>query len=277
MNRAQSRSTLIALKKRPALWCAVVVFGSGWTLSAQDLSTIIMTQGHPQDYSQADIMHGARIYADQCDRCHGKDGAGVSGVDFRSGRFRNADTDRALGTVITRGITTSGMPAFAFDPADLSGVIAYLRNFNNLDRGSLRPGDPGRGRLVFEGKGACLSCHRVQDKGSRKAPDLSEIGALRSAGIIERSLTDPNGQLLPINRPVHIVTRDGKTIDGRRLNEDTYTVQIADSEGRLLSFSKANLREFTVSTKAAMPSYKGELAQDELADLISYLLTLKGQ
>jgi hypothetical protein len=73
------------------------------------------------------------------------------------------------------------------------------------------------------------------------------------------------------------VTRDGKTIDGRRLNEDTYTVQIADSEGRLLSFSKANLREFTVSTKAAMPSYKGELAQDELADLISYLLTLKGQ
>ena len=39
--------------------------------------------------------------------------------------------------------------------------------------------------------------------------------------------------MMPINRPVHIVTREGKTIDGRRVNEDTYTVQVADQDGRL--------------------------------------------
>ena len=79
------------------------------------------------------------------------------------------------------------------------------------------------------------------------------------------------------NRPVHIVTRDGKVIDGRRLNEDTYTVQIADEEGRLLSLAKADLREFKISTKSPMPSYKGELTPEELADLVSYLLSLKDQ
>ncbi len=129
----------------------------------------------------------------------------------------------------------------------------------------------------FEGKGACLSCHRVNGKGSRKAPDLSDIGSVRSAGSIERSLMEPNVQMMPINRPVHIVTREGKVIDGRRLNEDTYTVQIADQEGRLWSLQKSGLREFTVSTKSNMPSYKGELTPAEMSDLVSYLLTLKGQ
>ena len=247
-------------------------------LYAQDRATaMITTSGHPEDYSQADIQHGAAVYSEQCDRCHGRDGAGVSGIDFRTGKFRNADTDRQLGTVITRGIATAGMPAFGLDGSDLVGVIAYLRNFNSLDRGSMKPGNAERGRTIFESKGACLNCHRVQDKGSRRAPDLSDIGATRSAGILERTLTDPSGQLFPINRPVHIVTRDGRTIDGRRVNEDTYTVQIADEQGRLVSLAKGDLKEFRISNKAAMPSYKGELATDEIADLVAYLLKLKGQ
>src|SRR5208282_577684 len=119
--------------------------------------------------------------------------------------------------------------------------------------GSLKPGDAARGKLVFEGKGACLSCHRVGEQGSRKAPDLSDIGSLRAAGFLERTLTDPNGQLLPINRPVHIVTKTGETIDGRRLNEDTYTVQVTDAEGRLISLTKRDLREFRVATTSTMP------------------------
>jgi mono/diheme cytochrome c family protein len=28
-----------------------------------------------------------------------------------------------------------------------------------------------RGQAIFEGKGACLGCHRVNNVGSRKAPD----------------------------------------------------------------------------------------------------------
>jgi hypothetical protein len=87
---------------------------------------------------------------------------------------------------------------------------------------------------------------------------------------------DPNSQMWPINRPVRIVTRDGKVINGRRLNEDSYTVQISDEQGRLLSLHKADLREFTVSTKSTMPSYKDELTPEELADVVAYLLTLKG-
>jgi hypothetical protein len=65
-------------------------------------------------------------------------------------------------------------------------------------------------------------------------------------------------------------------ISGRRLNEDTYSVQLMDTRGRLVSLMKADLREYKVFTTASMPSYKKELEPAELADVMAYLLSLKG-
>src|SRR5450432_4385694 len=98
-------------------------------------------QGHPEDYSRADIEYGARLYSENCDRCHGPSGTGVSGVDFKSGKFRHAATDRQLTGVITTGFPEAGMPPFKLDDADLAGLVAFLRNMNTLDRGSLKVGD----------------------------------------------------------------------------------------------------------------------------------------
>jgi mono/diheme cytochrome c family protein len=36
------------------------------------------------------------------------------------------------------------------------------------------------------------------------------------------------------------------------------------------------LREYTVVTTSTMPSYKDKLSAQEMADLVAYLLTLKG-
>ena len=235
-------------------------------------------EGHPGDYGRADIEYGARLYNQHCSNCHGATGDGVANVDLRSGKFRTARTDLQLRAVITSGFPNAGMPAFrSLDAAELTGLVAYIRNMNTFDTGSMKPGDAARGHAIFEGKGACLSCHRVNNRGSRKAPDLSDVGLMRSAGSLERSLRDPNSQMFPINRPVRAVTRDGKVINGRRLNEDTYTVQLTDEEGRLHSLVKADLREYSISTKSTMPSYEKELTPAEIADVVSYLLSLKGR
>ena len=259
---------------KAAIACLAIGCAASGVLLARQNPTL---QGHPDDYVRADIEYGARLYTEQCFGCHGENGDGVAGVDLRSGKFRNAVTDPQLRTVITNGFPNAGMPAFKFDPSELTGLVAYLRNMNTFDRGSLKGGNAAPGQVVFEGKGACLSCHRVNNVGSRKAPDLSDIGAIRSAGSLERSLRNPSSQMMPINRPVHIVTRDDKVINGRRLNEDTYTVQLADEEGRLISLAKADLREFRISTTSTMPSYEKELSSQELADVVSYLLSLKGR
>ena len=93
---------------------------------------------------------------------------------------------------------------------------------------------------------------------------------------MERSLVDPTSGLMPINRPVQVVKKDGTVINGRRLNEDTYSVQLMDTQGRLVSVMKADLRDFKISTTASMPSYRRELESSELADVMAYLLSLKG-
>lgn len=258
---------------RPMLLAALLGLG----LASPPLVTAQTTALHPGEYAPADIAYGSRIYDAQCTTCHGANGDGVGGVDLRSGKFRNATTDQDLTRVITTGIQGTGMLAFKFDPSEITGIIAYIRNMNSFDRGSVKAGDASRGRTVFDSKGACARCHRVGMQGSRVAPDLSDIGAARGPASLMRSLTEPTSQMMPINRPVHIVTRAGNVINGRRLNEDTYTVQVIDDQEKLISLTKSDLREFAILTTSPMPSFKATLTPDELDDVVAYLLSLKGR
>ena len=232
---------------------------------------------HDGQYPDADIAYGLTLYTAKCVTCHGPQGDAAGGVNLRSGTFRNASTDQELAKFIRSGSPTAGMPPFALDNTDMTAVIAYLRNMNALDTATVKPGDAGRGRALFEGKGACTGCHRIGRICSRVAPDLSDIGSQRGAGSLQRSLLDPSSQMMPINRPVRAVTKDGAVITGRRLNEDTYSVQLVDDRERLHSLLKANLREFTISMTSTMPPYAGKLSAEEVSDLIAYLLSLKVQ
>jgi putative heme-binding domain-containing protein len=226
-------------------------------------------------YSSADIEAGSRLYATQCSLCHGPNGDLIAGIDLRHGVFRRSSTDDDIRGVITTGIPSVGMPAFRLQPAEISTVIAFIRAGFDLSTTLVKIGNAERGRAVFEGKGGCGSCHRVNGVGPRTAPDLSDIGAIRSPAAIQRSLVDPSSAMIPINRPVRVVTRDGKTYRGRRLNEDTFSVQIIDDQERLISLSKADLRELELGKTSPMPVVA--LSSDEQADLIGYLLTLKGK
>ena len=235
-----------------------------------------LVQDHPGQYSQADIDVGARVYNTQCAGCHGPNGDQVSGIDLRRGPLRRAASDEDLAKVITNGIPGTGMPPFALQPAEMTGIIAFIRaGFDPAVR-PIRIGTASRGETVVAGKGGCLACHRINTTGSRVAPDLTDIGVARTAEALHRTLVDPTSGMMPINRPVRIVMKDGRTLNGRRLNEDTYTVQLIDEKERLHSLAKSDMRTYTVETKSTMPSYASRLTPDELADVISYLLTLRG-
>jgi len=99
---------------------------------------------------------------------------------------------------------------------------------------------------------------------------------MRKPDSLQRVLLDPAGAMIPGNRSVRAVTRDGRMLRGRRLNEDAYTIQLIDEQSRLVSLVKADLRSFDVSPTSSMPSFETTLTADERADLIAYLLSLKG-
>jgi putative heme-binding domain-containing protein len=121
----------------------------------------------------------------------------------------------------------------------------------------------------------CLSCHRLEGQGSFAGPDLSDAGMKESATQIRASLTSPPKELAPENRSVRLTTLEGKTMTGRLLNQDAFTVQLIDAAGHLMSLDKANLREFTIVTANGMPSYADRIAPQDLSLLISYLATLR--
>lgn len=227
-------------------------------------------------YTSADVQTGSRLYAAQCALCHGPNGDGVSGVDLRRGQFKRASSDADIAGVLKNGVAAAGMPAFTFAADEVNGLIAFIRAGFDPSGTPVKVGSAARGQTVFEGKGRCLTCHRVNGRGLRTAPDLSDIGAQRTPAALQRSLVEPTSAMLPINRPVRAVTREGRTIRGRRLNEDTFTVQIIDDEERLVSLLKADLREYEVGKTSTMPPAGKTLTADDVADVVAYLLSLKG-
>jgi len=201
----------------------------------------------------------------------------VPGADLAHGKFRHTNTDAGLVQIIQKGIPGTAMPPHNLPDFRAMTIVAFLRSMaEKQGSGVVVPGDAAKGKAIFEGKGNCGICHRVGASGSRVGPDLSEIGATRRAAEIDRSLTEPDAEVLPQNRYVRAVGKDGVAIVGRLLNQDGFTVQLIDSKERLLSLNRAELKQFEFLEKSPMPAYKDRLTPEERADLVSYLVSLKG-
>ena len=168
----------------------------------------LLAQQH--SYTPADIEAGGRLYQTTCGGCHGAAGNAILGVDFGKGQFKQARTDEDLIRVIRMGVPNTSMPPSSFSEAQAATIVAYLRSISGTvmagaDRGTVTQGDADRGKVIFEGKGNCLSCHRVNGNGAQTGPDLSAIGnpgPVQPGGRVlidrlERALVDPNAEIPP--------------------------------------------------------------------------------
>ena len=136
-------------------------------------------------------------------------------------------------------------------------------------------GDAAKGKALVESN-QCLTCHRINDQGSRVGPDLSDIGSKRSAERLKSSLVTPDEEVLPENRWVSVVLKDGTAVRGRLLNHDAFSVQIMDTKQDLRSFQTSAIRGYTILTKGLMPSFASKLSDQQISDIVAYLSSLKG-
>lgn len=243
-------------------------------LLAMSVQQALAQEVGDHQYTSEAIEAGSQVYTQQCALCHGPQGALVDGINLRTGQFRSVQSDADLRQVISDGAGEGRMPAFSLRADEMNGVVAFIRAGFDPEGEAVKIGDPVRGKALFEGEGQCADCHRVRGVGPRTAPDLSNIGAIRTPASLQRNLLDPATALLPINRPVRLVTRFEETIVGRRLNEDTYTVQVIDSGERLRSLKKTDLVSYEISDEPS--KQPTTMTSDEVADVIGYLLTLRG-
>ena len=136
-------------------------------------------------------------------------------------------------------------------------------------------GDGSRGKALVESSG-CFECHRIDEKGSRLGPDLSDIGSRRTPDRLKQALLVPDEEVLPENRFVRFVTKDGATITGRLLNQDAISVQLINPKEELKTYLRSTLRDYAIVDKGLMPSVEGKLNPQQVADIVSYLSSLKG-
>jgi len=230
-----------------------------------------------QHNTAQDIEDGGRAFRNTCANCHGPDGDQVSGIDLGRNIFRRAKTDQDLIQIIRTGIPGTSMPASDMPVAQAEQIVSYLRTTAATKRSNTSVGDAMRGKALFTGKGACGACHRVDGVGARTGPDLTNVGQLRKSVELETSLTDPSKDVFYSNRTYRVVTKAGVTVTGRLMNLDSFSVLMLDSKEQLRSFEKSGLRDYGFVDVSPMPSYKDKLDSQELADLVSYLVSLKGK
>jgi putative heme-binding domain-containing protein len=228
-----------------------------------------------QHETGADVFSGELAYQSYCANCHGAAGNQVANVDIGRGVFRRPYSDEDLAGIVMRGIPGTPMPATPnMSREQANQIVGYLRSRAQAKEVAAG-GDATRGRALFAGDGQCFTCHRVQGEGSRRGPDLSRIGTLRTADHLARSLLDPDAEVQPGNRTYRVDMRNGLEVTGRLLNQDAYSVQLLTGDEELRSFQKADLKRHGF-VPSPMPSMRGKWNDQQLADVVSYLVSLRG-
>jgi len=225
--------------------------------------------------NQADPEAGRKLWSANCAICHGEQGKGGRGSDLTTGTYRHGGTDDDLHRAITKGIPGTEMPGFPLSALESMQLLAYVRALGRSALPEPVGGDASRGRVLFASNG-CAGCHRVGAEGGHRGPDLSDVGARLAPAALLASIVRPDESVSPQNYYVRLVWKDGRTVSGRRMNEDSYSVQIVDEQDRLIGVMKDELKSYELVKKSAMPSFEGKLTQPQLADLVAYLASLKG-
>lgn len=256
---------------RSLLTVAWLLGFAGGVLGAQDLPA-----ANPYENDADAIRTGMGLFRLNCADCHGVTGTGVRGPDLTE-VWASGRTDQGLFNTIRNGISGTEMvpPRRARDD-EIWKILAYLRTLARPTPTALPTGNAANGEQIFAA--SCSGCHRVNAVGGRLGPDLSRIGSSRSrATLVARIREGALPQSDSGYAPVTLTTEDGQSIRGVTKNEDLFSIQVMEVEGRIQGFDKDRVEALDKPAESVMPIFgQDRLSDIELDDLVGYLGTLRG-
>ena len=163
------------------------------------------------------------------------------------------------------------MPAFhSLASTDVSAVVVYLRTLQGTNKAVSLPGNPVRGKTVFDTKAGCSECHMVAGGGGFIASDLTSYGRTHSAEEIREAIVKPG----IATYSTFVVTRAGQQYSGRIRNEDNFSLQLQSLDGTFHFFLKADLDRLEYNSQPLMPDdYGSRLDSRDLDDLVGFLIS----
>ena len=251
-------------------------------LAMLSMSTTAWSQSPLDELTEADLAEGKKVFNVHCARCHGIAGQGGEGSNLVRSKLKYATDDEALIELLGEGIPGTGMPAiWTLDEQKRTQVAGYVRTLGRLEAEEM-PGDPGRGADLYQGSGGCPACHIIAGHGTGIGPELTYVGDQRGLDYLRQSLTDPAATQSQTRGYQNFLTVRveslQKEVEGLRVNEDAFSVQVRDMSGTIHSFRKDELTRFEkVFAHSLMPGYSAALSDDDLDDLISYMMSLRSE
>lgn len=225
---------------------------------------------------------GKKLFDGLCQDCHGANGVGDEAPALNHAL---AADDAALRKIIRDGIPERGMPRVRrMTEPEVEVLAAYVRSLG-AGRPETVAGNADRGHALYQ-RLDCASCHVIDGAGGTFGPDLSKVGQRRSPAWLRQALSDPgtlkskgvqgilqNG--FSEYLPVSVVEKNGSEVRGFRVNEDSFTIQLRDAQGRLYSFRKSDVTNIDKQPgRSLMPSYKDRLSGTDTDDLVAWLYSL---
>jgi len=168
------------------------------------------------------------------------------------------------------------MPAVRASDDEVWKMVAFVKRLGSESPTEKAAGDGDAGKLIFDGKGKCRTCHSVGRDGGSLGPDLSDVGRRRSPTYLTESIVSPDADVNVAFRTLEVVTTAGQTVAGIQLNEDDLSIQLRDNKENLRSFLKSNVRELRRGRPSLMPSFETSLSKKEIDDVVAFLSSLRG-
>lgn len=264
---------IMRLRGLGAVILSLLVWGSLSTpMLAQHGSQTVVNPYTTPEHEEA----GARLFRAQCAGCHGPDGTGTgAGPNLASGARVHGNSDEALFRTISKGLQGTSMPAFSFTGLQIWELVTHIRALEIARGARQTKGDPAAGAAVFRAQ--CSTCHRAAGEGGLSGPDLTAIGAGRTYTELRESIKDPDAQVESEYWSIVATTSAGRTVRGTRLNEDTYSLQIREEDGRLVSLLKRNMKDIQLIRRSPMPSFADKLSDAQIDNVIAWLISLRRQ
>ena len=231
-----------------------------------------------------------------CALCHGLGAhGGGRGPDLTRAQKKHTHSDADMFQVISNGIPGTAMPAngtngqgVGMTDEEIWQIITYIRS-QEVKTSAKSSGNAMQGKELFYGDANCSLCHMVAGKGGRLGPELTAVGTSRTREALIESVRNPSRRLawgltestkeFPQEyETASAVTSEGKEIKGVTLNEDSFTVQIMDSDEQIHLLEKDKLRSLRKSRESTMPIYKPDTLSDkDLDDIIAFLASMEAR
>jgi putative heme-binding domain-containing protein len=224
--------------------------------------------------SRDDVEEGQMMVRAYCSRCHGLDGTGARGPDLTRGRLRHGDSDAEILKTIQNGVPGTDMPGQEdAEQKDLWRMVAFIQSRRKGQPAEKADGDPIKGKALFA-RHNCSSCHWTGNDGGRRGADLS--AASSPLARVRTAILDPSSLTDPVYQQIIAELKDGRSVSGMYLNENSYYIQLMDNQERLITLSK-NGAEIHRPKQSLMPSFREVLTDPELKDLMAYVFALRKQ